>query len=270
VRTSGFEIDAEGVVLRGEVRGPPAGEAVVLVHGLGFTRRKWAAQVDALTGSGRRVVTYDLRGFGDSDLPEDPWTMAMAVDDLERVRAHVGLDRFHLVGHSLGGMVAFSYAVTHPHRLLSLAAISTASHSGRRASALAKALQIMSRVGAETALSDPELRAEVEAIVRSVAAITGPLLVPLRRLCKEPDLGRSHAWHATIDYSVRGKLGELPCPLLVMHGDKDPLIPFIAGFLTHFNHPGSTWIPVEGARHNLPTDVPELVNEAILEFMEAA
>ena len=82
--------------------------------------------------------------------------MADLVGDLEAIRELAGLESFHLVGHSFGGMVALSYAVTHPERLKSIALLSTAGHNGRRASKLARALTLMSQVGAEKASERPE------------------------------------------------------------------------------------------------------------------
>ncbi len=267
--TETFEvIRGDGVRIRGEVRGPGgATEAVVLVHGLGFTRHKWGAQVEALIGAGYRVVTWDLRGFGESDLPAAPYSMEDVAADLEALRAHLGLGRFHLVGHSFGGMVALTYAVARPERLKSLSLLSTAGHNGERASKLARALTLMSRVGAEEALSDPDTRAEVEAIVESVADIIGPILKHLKRIAAKPDPARSFAWGATAGYSVRDRLGELTVPSLVMHGTKDELMPYVAGFLLAQALPGCTWESVEEGRHNLPLERSDEVNRSLLAFL---
>ncbi len=114
-------------------------ETVILVHGLGFSRAQWAPHVAALEAGGYRAVAYDLRGFGEAPLPEEPYSMADLAEDLEQVRVAAGVEAAHFVGHSLGGMVVQQYAVTYPRRVRSLGVASATSHNGRRASAFAEA-----------------------------------------------------------------------------------------------------------------------------------
>ena len=75
-----------------------------------------------------RCIAYDLRGHGDSACPPPPYSLDHLVEDLERLRAHLGLDRMHIVGHSLGGMIGPAYARAFPGRVLSLGLLSTAAY----------------------------------------------------------------------------------------------------------------------------------------------
>src|SRR4051794_19453118 len=101
--------------------GPP----VVFVHGVGARRHAWDGVVARLADE-FRCITYDLRGHGDTPKPASSFGLAELVDDLEALRARLGLERIHLVGHSLGGIIVPAYARRHPDRVRSVALLSTA------------------------------------------------------------------------------------------------------------------------------------------------
>src|SRR6056297_1015561 len=86
-------------------------ETVALVEGLGYGRWMWRWQRDRLADEGYRVVVFDNRGTGDSDAPEGPYTVAEMASDLEAVLADAGVERAHVVGASMGGMIAQQYAL---------------------------------------------------------------------------------------------------------------------------------------------------------------
>ena len=239
--------------------------AVMLVHGLGFARRHWRRQVAALGEVGFSCVTLDLRGFGDSALPSEPYTMRELGRDLEAVRAAVGFERVHLVGHSMGGMVALHYALDAPDRVASLVLASTTGHNGRRAGAFARAMAMLSEEGFERAMADPERRAQVEAILAEAVPYVGQVLGILRQLTLEADRGRALAWQAIAGFSVRGELERIHCPTLVLHGSADQNIPFAAGKLLHEAIAGSEWVPLEDAPHVLPHD---RFNAELVRFLE--
>jgi 3-oxoadipate enol-lactonase len=100
---------SDGSRLEYDVQGD--GEAVLLIHGHTLTRAMWAPQLEALNGF--RVVTPDLRGYGDSDRPTATSNHA---DDLEQLLNHLGIEQTHVIGLSLGGNVALEFALRHPER----------------------------------------------------------------------------------------------------------------------------------------------------------
>jgi 3-oxoadipate enol-lactonase len=104
-----------------EGSGPP----LILIHGIGASRHSWDGLVQHLRGD-FRCISYDLRGHGKSPKPAPPYTLDDLVDDLEALRAELGIDRAHFAGHSLGGMIGPAYALRHPQRVASLGLYSTA------------------------------------------------------------------------------------------------------------------------------------------------
>jgi pimeloyl-ACP methyl ester carboxylesterase len=126
-----------------EGSGPP----VLLIQGVGVIGRGWTPQVDALRAD-YTPLTIDNRGIGRSTSPAPPTIEAMA-DDALAVADAEGLDRFHLAGHSMGGLIAQQIALSAPHRVRSLSLLCTFL-KGRQGTTIAPAMlwtAIRSRVG---------------------------------------------------------------------------------------------------------------------------
>jgi pimeloyl-ACP methyl ester carboxylesterase len=114
--------DSDGVTLRYLTAG--AGDTVVLLHGFSGSAQGLYVDpgtFDALVASGYRVVALDQRGHGESDKPygADDYGMHM-VEDVRRLLDHLGVDRVHLVGYSMGGKVSNTFRATYPNRLLTV------------------------------------------------------------------------------------------------------------------------------------------------------
>ncbi len=102
-----------------------SGPALILVHGIGAARNTWAKALPVLTPH-FTVITYDLRGHGKSPMPEGEFGLEELVEDLQLVRQRCGVDKAHIAGHSLGGMIGPAYALKYPQHVLSLGLLSTA------------------------------------------------------------------------------------------------------------------------------------------------
>jgi 3-oxoadipate enol-lactonase len=242
------------------------GPAVVLLHGIGSSRRKWEPQVAPLVAAGHRVVRVDLRGFGDSETPPGKYVMDDFVGDIVAFVEGVGLDGFHLVGHSLGGMIAQRYLIDRPDRIRSVSLVSTTSHNGRRASAIARLMVAIAEHGLDAVLRDARIRAEAEATMREAFPPGTPLSM-LARGMDQPNAAHANAWRACIDFSAKDRLGEVRCPALVVHGTNDMLIPLRAGELVAQAIPGAKWIAMEGAGHSLPQERAEAFTRALVDFL---
>ncbi len=108
-------VDVGGVRLAYQISGPPDAPPLVLLHALGEDATDWEAVVPALARS-RRVYALDLRGHGRSDWPGDYSLELMQADVLRFLNA-LGLDPVDLIGHSMGGIVAYLLAEDHPQRV---------------------------------------------------------------------------------------------------------------------------------------------------------
>jgi pimeloyl-ACP methyl ester carboxylesterase len=101
------------------------GPYLFLIHGIGASRHSWDGLIRHLRPH-FRCVSYDLRGHGLSPTPQPPYTLEDLVEDLEALRAELGIEKAHFAGHSLGGMIGPAYARKYPQHVLSLGLYSTA------------------------------------------------------------------------------------------------------------------------------------------------
>lgn len=115
------------------------GPALFLIHGIGARRATFAKLVEGLRDR-FTCIRYDLRGHGESPLPDGRFGLEDLVDDLEALRARLGVQRAHFAGHSLGGMIGPAYARRCPDRVLSLGLWSTAAFRTEDDSAKVKAV----------------------------------------------------------------------------------------------------------------------------------
>jgi pimeloyl-ACP methyl ester carboxylesterase len=116
-----------------------SGPALFLIHGIGARRAGWTRLVEELRDK-FTCISYDLRGHGDSPLPSGRFGLEDLVDDLEHLRARLGVERAHVAGHSLGGMIGPAYARRFPERVLSVGLLSTAAFRTDDDSAKVKAV----------------------------------------------------------------------------------------------------------------------------------
>lgn len=98
-----------------ELSGPSKGQWLVLINGLADDLQTWSANTPAFTAAGYRVLAYDNRGVGQSSRPPGPYTATMMAADLYALLNYLKIDNFHLLGVSMGGMIAQAYALEYPN-----------------------------------------------------------------------------------------------------------------------------------------------------------
>jgi len=101
-----------------------SGPALFLTHGIGAAKNAWRFMISELSKH-FTVVTYDLRGHGNSPVTNKNFTLEDLVLDLEKLREKTNIKKAHFMGHSLGGMIAPAYAIKFPNRVLSVGLLST-------------------------------------------------------------------------------------------------------------------------------------------------
>ena len=117
-------VASDGVEISYRVEGDGP-ETVLLVNGIGDDLEAWLLQVPDLLAAGLRVVSFDNRGLGQSGKPPGPYTSRQGAADAHAVVAALGLEPFHLVGCSMGGLIALEYALAYPADLRSLVLANT-------------------------------------------------------------------------------------------------------------------------------------------------
>ncbi len=118
---SPFEIDFDEALIRGEADG--LGVPVVFLHAGVADRRMWNSQMQLLAAEGYHVISYDRRGFGETESPDVPFNHVV---DLEAVLDQLGITAAIFVGASMGGGLAIDFSLEHPHRVIALVLVGTA------------------------------------------------------------------------------------------------------------------------------------------------
>ncbi len=108
-----------------EGSGPP----LLLIHGFPLCRKMWRPQLNVLPAAGFRILAPDLRGFGDSDAPDGPYSMDLFADDLVALLDYLEIDKAVVGGMSMGGYVLFNLLERYPQRLSGACFITTRAHA---------------------------------------------------------------------------------------------------------------------------------------------
>ncbi len=108
------------------------GRTLILVNGLGGTKRLWRRQT-RLFKKYFRTITFDNRGVGKSDRPVGPYTIKMMADDTVGLMDYLRIERAHILGESMGGMIAQELAINHPERVDKLVLACTYARSDGKA-----------------------------------------------------------------------------------------------------------------------------------------
>lgn len=276
-----------------DITGDASGKPILLIPGLGMQLTGYPEGfVTALTTRGFRVIRLDNRDMGLSDgfeaagrpnprrvlttrlmglRPDVPYTLADMAADCAGVLDHLGIERAHIAGCSMGGMIAQLVAIRHPGRALSLTSImSTTGHpmlprphpeaaavlSQRRANPrthredyLDEAVDIAQILGSPGFPEDPaEIRARAAA--------------DLDRAFRPSGFARQYAAILAAPHRRRA-LSALRLPAAVIHGTADPLVPIAAGRDTADHLPGAVLTEIDGMGHNLPAALHTPIAEAI-------
>jgi 3-oxoadipate enol-lactonase len=201
--------------------GPP----VLLIHGLGYDRRGWGPLATILAER-FRVVVFDNRGVGESDAPPGPYSIPQMAADAAAILDYAQVERVHLVGTSLGGMIAQELALRRPERISALV-LSSTTPGGAAAFPIPPPSAALYAAFADEP-SHENLRSVVENALSRQAVATKPALVEeifRYRLAHPP---RLESWLAQAaagsGFSALAELPTLEVPTLVIHGADDNVV----------------------------------------------
>ena len=238
------------------------GPALLLVQGLGYGRWGWDPVVPRLAER-FRVLTFDNRGIGESDKPEGPYTARMMAGDALQVLDEAGVDRAHVAGASLGGMIAQELAVLAPDRVERLVLCCTA----LRVDAFPfpeETLKLMAE--APTLAPDVALRRFVE---NALGANPSPTLVDeivALRIANPPDPVGWQA-QAAAGTTFAGVDGSIDVPTLVLHGTEDNVVDVRHATLLAEHIAGARVVLVPRAGHLFFWEDPQAFLDPVLEFL---
>ena len=280
-----------GISITFEDKGPRDAPAILLVMGLGGQLTLWPDEfVDALNERGFRTIRYDNRDVGLSTrfdaagVPNIKWmvvksvlglpvrsayTLADMAADGMALLDHLAVERAHIVGVSMGGMISQHIAARYPDRVLSLTSVMSTTGNRRLPRSDKEAMRVLT--------SRPMGGAPEDMIAFSVRAarVIGSPAYPADedRLQRRVRADFERGWYPqgvarqmaaiVADGDRRAMLKSIRAPTLVIHGEDDPLVPLAGGRDTADNIVGARLMTIPGMGHDLPLALVETMADAI-------
>ncbi|GAA1421732.1 alpha/beta hydrolase [Streptomyces thermospinosisporus] len=252
-----FAVDGAELIYDDEGPRDAEGVPLVFIHGWTANRHRWDHQMEHFS-AGRRVIRLDLRGHGESS-----GGAARTVEELARdvmaLLDHLKVERFIPVGHSMGGMIAQTIALTHPERVERLVLVNSISrmvYSRGRGLLMAASARVPFKlfIAAQIhrAFAPGYPRQEVREYIRASAATPREVVMTL--------------YDAMRDFDVLDRVGEIRVPTLIVHGCHDIQLP-VKQMLRMATHYPDAVIRIIDAGHELPVEKPKELTAALDRFL---
>jgi 3-oxoadipate enol-lactonase len=241
-------------------------ETIVLINGLADDLETWAGQMDDLLTAGYRVLRFDNRGIGASSKPAGPYSSPMLADDAKALVDSLGVTGFHLMGVSMGGMIAQEYALAYPGDLRSVTFGCTYAAPGPFCSRMfAMWADLAPVLGVPFVMRDVTLWAFTVGFFEQRGAELAEFETAMRYLDQPV-----HAYLAQLaviqQHDTTERLGQVATPALVLAGEEDILIPVSLSRRIHDAIPGSEWATTRGG-HACVWEHPAEFNQTFLDFV---
>ncbi|MFD9041823.1 alpha/beta fold hydrolase [Streptomyces bottropensis] len=254
------QLEVDGAVLTYDDEGPRDGDGVplVFVHGWTANRHRWDHQVAHFSGK-RRVIRLDLRGHGESRGP-GVRTIEELARDVLALLDHLEVERFVLVGHSMGGMISQTITLAHPERVERLVLVNSI---GRMTYSRGLLMAVSTRVpfklfvaaNIQRAFAPGHPREEIRSYIRASAATPREVVMTL--------------YGAMRAFDVLDRLGEISTPTLLVHGYHDIQLP-VSQMLRMAKACQDAEVRILDAGHELPVEKPAELTATLDRFLTGA
>ena len=260
-------IELDGVRLNYRLEGD-GDETIVLVNGLADDLETWMLQAPEFMAAGYRVLSFDNRGVGNSAKPIGPYSTVAMAEDVKGLVDALSISRFHLLGVSMGGMIAQQYASRYSDDVISLVLGCTYAAPGPFCSRMFRFWQDLAPVaGLGAVMRDvllwaftprffTEREAEAAEFEEAMRFIDQPVPAYLAQLS------------AIQNHDAREAVRSIAAPTLVLAGEDDILIPVSLQKELHDLVPDAKWMTVPGG-HAYMWEYPTEFNRAVLDFVNA-
>jgi len=241
-------------------------ETIVLVNGLADDLETWAYQFDALLGAGYRVLRFDNRGVGSSSKPLGPYTTRMFAEDTKALVEDLGLSGFHLLGVSMGGMIAQEYALGWPDDLVSLTLACTYAAPGPFCGRMFEFwADLATHDGLPSVMRDVTLWAFTPEFFEERPEEAAEFDTAMRMINQPVPAYLAQLWSIQ-HHDTSDRLGSIKTPTLVLAGEQDILIPVALSRQLHKAIPGSEWATTAGG-HACIWEHPDEFNRCVIDFL---
>jgi 3-oxoadipate enol-lactonase len=264
------EVRVNGINIYYRVQG--RGEPLILIMGLGGECGDWFLQARAFKKY-YRVITFDNRGVGKSDKPGEPYTVKTMADDTVGLMDYLGIDKAHILGVSLGGMIAQEVAINYPERVRKLILVST--NAGRDEEG-EHSPELLRAMGLKEGFSDEDIRSvDMGRVMNSLNAHAfsgGAIKMVAVPFCWMRGKlfgieGMKGQFEAAMTHSTLDRLQMIKAPTLVIAGTEDRIIPHSSADVLASRIPGARLVKIEGGSHTLVAEKRSRFNREVLNFL---
>jgi 3-oxoadipate enol-lactonase len=257
-----MKIKANGINIHYELSGPASAPVVTLSHSLAVDLSMWDPQMKALTER-YRVLRYDMRGHGGTDVSEGAYSLDELTADLHALLVALGIKQTHFIGLSIGGMIAQLFAVEHPGMISTLILCDTSSALPQEAKVLFEdRIRTAKTLGMEAHV-EPTMERWFTKAFRST-----PEADRVRTLIRRTDpRGYIGGSRAIMDLNLTGRLSSIRLPTLIIVGEDDPGTPVAAARTIHEKIKGSELVILKSASHLSNIEQAEAFNKAVIRFL---
>ena len=245
-----------------------AGYPLVLIRGLGSNADHWYPQIHSFSAC-FRVMFYDNRGIGRSDKPDNPYTISMMAEDTAGLMDAVGIPKAHIMGLSMGGMVAQEFALRFPDKVHGLVLACTHCGGGK---AVPPSEKISALFAEFIATASPEAAREAGKCLFAAGTFKkAPELVGeyQQASARFPPEAKTliQQWEAVKWHDTWLRLQKITAPTLVITGAEDVLIAPENSKILADRIPGAQLCIISGGAHQFLVEQPHAANEAVLSFL---
>lgn len=261
------KIQANGIEVYYEIKG--SGEPLVLIEGLGYSTWMWYKQVDELAKF-FKVVTFDNRGVGKSDKPDQEYTIEVFADDTAELLSALGIKQAHILGVSMGGFIAQEFALKYPEMVNKLIICSTSFGGPNSIPIPMETLSLMMKGGGVYKSID-EIK-EVIATALNKENIDQHEAV-LNKIIEEkindpqPKYAYQRQLMAGASFNAEDRVNDIHAKTLIMAGKGDRVVPWENAKLLHEKISDSKIEIIENAGHLFFMEEPEITNRIIIDFL---
>ncbi|WP_119299529.1 alpha/beta fold hydrolase [Dongia deserti] len=260
-----MHVTINGIDLVCQVDGPDEGPVLLLSHTLATSRAMWRRQIPHFAQR-YRVVSYDMRGHGESAAPDYPYSLEMLSEDVIGVLDSLGVERPAIfLGISIGGMIGQALALRHPARFRAFILCNTVSRTPSEGRAMwDQRIEAIRKDGVEGQVQStlerwlsPEFRARDPETTQWVADM----------IRTTPAAGMVGCARAIQKLDYTEQLAQITAPTLIIAGEKDPGAPVAASEVIHERIKGSRLEVIPNCLHQTPVEAPDRFNQIIDEFL---
>ena len=259
-----MKVKANGIETNYTLDGPAGAPVVTLSHSLATDLSMWDPQMAALSAR-YRVLRYDTRGHGGTDVPAGGYTLDQLAEDARQLLQALGIARTHWVGLSMGGMIGQTLALKHPELFVSLSLCDTSSRIPAEARPLwADRIKTAETQGMEP-LVEPTLARWLTAPFRERRPDVVDGVAKMIR--STPPKGYAGCCHAIAALDLTDKISAIKLPTFVIVGEDDQGTPVAASRVMNERIKGSELVILPSAAHLSNLEQPEAFTTALITFL---